>query len=185
VGVLSALNRDIKQQQDGQTFLGMIQTDAAINPGNSGGPLINAHGEIIGINTFIFTESGGSIGLGFAVPIERARWIIRDVREYGRYRRPYWGMGIQQITAPIAQALSLDDPHGFLVREVTPEAPAWKAGLRVYDVLRGIDGVAVRDKDTVDRIIYEAKVGSELTVTFEREGEPMESVIVLEEAPKR
>ncbi|HPF36385.1 MAG TPA: trypsin-like peptidase domain-containing protein [Candidatus Krumholzibacteria bacterium] len=183
VGVLSALNRDIKQQQDGQTFLGMIQTDAAINPGNSGGPLINAWGEVIGINTFIFTESGGSIGLGFAVPIERARWIIRDVREFGRYRRPYWGMGIQQLTAPIAQALDLADPHGFLVREITPDAPAWKAGLRVYDVLREIDGVEVRDKDTVDRIIYEAKVGSELKVTYEREGESKECVIVLEEAP--
>ncbi len=186
VGVISALNRDIKQQQQGgQTFLGMIQTDAAINPGNSGGPLINTRGEVIGINTFIFTESGGSIGLGFAVPIERARWIIRDVREFGRYRRPYWGMTMQLINQPIAQTLGLTDPTGFVVREIIEESPAWKAGVRQYDVVREINGVPLHDKGTVDRLIYEAKVGSALEVIYQRDGERTTVTIILEEAPRR
>jgi len=185
VGVISALNRDIKQQQGGQTFLGMIQTDAAINPGNSGGPLINTRGEVIGINTFIFSDSGGSIGLGFAVPIERAIWIIRDVREFGRYRRPYWGMTMQLINQPIAETMGLSDSTGFIVREIDDGSPSWKAGIRLYDVVRQINGVTLHDKATVDRLIYEAKVGSALDVIFERDGRRMTGVIVLEETPQR
>ncbi len=185
VGVISAMNRDIKQSSGGREYLGMIQTDAAINPGNSGGPLVNGEGEVIGINTFIFTESGGSIGLGFAVPIQRARWVLEDVRRYGYYRQVYSGLVMQMLSEPLMQALELKgDPTGFVVREVVEGSPAWKAGLRVYDVLRSIDGVPLKDKATIDRLVYEATVGTSLHYVAERDGEEFSGTIVLEEAPR-
>ncbi len=185
VGVISALNRDIKQTDSDRTFLGMIQTDAAINPGNSGGPLVNSEGEVIGINTFIFTESGGSIGLGFAVPIARGEWILDEVRRYGYFRRAYVGIGIRPIDPIIAQSLDLKDTTGFLVTDVTRDSPAWKAGLRPYDVLRKINGVVLKDVDTFNRLVYDAKVGTKLTFTAERDGKTVTGTIVLEEAPRR
>ena len=186
VGVISALNRDIKNTgTEGQTFLGMIQTDAAINPGNSGGPLINSLGEVIGINTFIFTESGGSIGLGFAVPVARAQWIIREVREYGYFRRAYVGFGIVEVNELIAQSLGLPSTDGFVVRDVIDGSPAHKAGLRPYDVITSINGVELNDADTFNRLVYEAKVGTRLDFEAYREGESFSGTIELEEDPRR
>jgi len=185
VGVISALNRDIKQQKNGQTFLGMIQTDASINPGNSGGPLINSDGEIIGINTFIFTESGGSIGLGFAVPVSRAKWIVDEVRQFGRYRQAWTGVMMQLLSPKLITALELDeDIAGFIVREVEEGSPAEKAGLKVYDVITAIDGVPLNNKDTVDRLVYEAKVGRELRYEAVRKDKTITGIIVLEEYPR-
>jgi len=185
VGVISALNRDIRQTQNDQTFLGMIQTDAAINPGNSGVPLVNSRGEVIGINTFIFTESGGSIGLGFAVPIARAQWIIREVREYGYFRRAYVGFGIVEVNELIAQSLNLPSTDGFVVRDVIPGSPAAKAGLQPYDVIISINDVPLDDADTFNRLVYEAKVGTRLAFAAYREGEAFDGTIVLEEDPRR
>ncbi|MCP4800749.1 MAG: trypsin-like serine protease [bacterium] len=185
VGVISALNRDIKQQQNGQTFLGMIQTDASINPGNSGGPLINSDGEIIGINTFIFTGSGGSIGIGFAVPATRAKWIVDEVRQFGRYRQAWTGVMMQLLSPKLITALELDENiAGFIVREIEAGSPAEKAGLKVYDVITAIDGVPLTDKDTVDRLVYEAKVGRELRYTVVRKDKIVTGKIVLEEFPR-
>jgi serine protease Do len=182
VGVISAVNRDIKRTEQGRNYLGMIQTDAAINPGNSGGPLLNADGEVIGINTFIFTESGGSIGIGFAVPIERAKWLIDEVREYGRYRRIYAGLAFQKLSPNLVRAMNLDDPVGFIVLEVDEGSPAWRAGLRVRDIIRSINDTPLRDWDTVTRLIYEAKVGTRLTFTAERDGKRFTGEFELEEA---
>jgi serine protease Do len=185
VGVISALNRDIKQQQNGQTFLGMIQTDASINPGNSGGPLINSDGEIIGINTFIFTESGGSIGLGFAVPASRVRWIVDEVRQYGRFRQAWTGVMMQLLSPTMINALDLDeDIAGFIVREVESGSPAEKSGLKVYDVITSIDGIPLTNKDTVERLVYEAKVGRELIYKAVRNDKVISGKIILEEAPR-
>jgi serine protease Do len=186
VGVISALNRDIKSSsQSSRQYLGMIQTDAAINPGNSGGPLVDADGEVVGINTFIFTESGGSIGIGFAVPSERAQWLIDEVREYGRYRAPYSGLGFQQLSGSLVRAFGLKDPVGFVVLEVDEGSPAAKAGLRIGDIIRSINDVPLRTRDTVTRLIYEAKVGTHLHYVAERDGERLEGDIVLEELPRR
>jgi len=186
IGVISALNRDIKNTgSEGQTFLGMIQTDAAINPGNSGGPLINSGGEVIGINTFIFTESGCSIGLGFAVPITRGQWIIREVREYGYFRRAYVGFGIVEVNALIAESLNLPSTDGFVVRDVINGSPAAKAGLMPYDVIISINGVDLNDADTFNRLVYEVKVGTQLEYIAYREGEQFSGTIVLEEDPRR
>jgi serine protease Do len=184
VGVISATNRDIKRTGgDRKMFLGMIQTDAAINPGNSGGPLVDTDGRVIGINTFIFTESGGSIGLGFAVPIERAHWIIREVREFGHFRRAYVGFEMRQVNQMVAQALDLGEITGFVVLDVTPGSPGAKAGLEPYDVLLEINGVELVDADTFNRQVYEAKVGTRLEFTAVREGRRFHGTIVLEEAP--
>jgi len=186
VGVVSAVNRDIKRTgSDQQIFLGMIQTDAAINPGNSGGPLVNSSGEVVGINTFIFTESGGSIGLGFAVPIDRARWILREVDQYGYFRRAYVGFGILPVNDAVAKALGLDEARGFVVRDVTSGSPAAKAGLVPYDVLLAINGIELADVDTFNRLVYEAKVGTRLEFTAIRDGRRFSGTIVLEEDPQR
>ncbi len=186
VGVISALNRDIKRQsaqRRARNYLGMIQTDAAINPGNSGGPLVDANGDVIGINTFIFTESGGNIGLGFAVPIERAKWLIRDVREFGRFRQAYSGLLFQKLSPNLMQSLGVSDPVGFVVLEVEAGSPAAKAGLRVGDIIRSINGVPLRDADTISRLVYEARVGDRLAYVAERDGRRLRGEIVLEEHP--
>ncbi len=184
VGVISAVNRDIVRQRESERYyLGMIQTDAAINPGNSGGPLANTLGEVVGINTFIFTETGGSIGIGFAVPSERVRWVIEEVREFGHYREVNWGLTVHKISPQMVREFNLRDPVGFLVGEVTEGSPAWKAGLRPYDVLRSISGRVLDSRDTVTRLIYEAMVGDHVPFTAEREGRAFSGVIELEEAP--
>jgi serine protease Do len=185
VGVISALNRDIKPQDRDpeRIYLGMIQTDAAINPGNSGGPLVNTAGEVIGINSFIFTEGGGSVGIGFAVPIARARWVIEEVREFGRYREANLGFTLRVLSPGLVAYLGIEDPVGFLVVQVRPESAAAKAGIRAGDVLREIDGVKLQDRDTVTRLVYEAMVGDRLAYRAERDGQPFSGTIVLEERP--
>jgi serine protease Do len=183
VGVISALNRDIVRQRQGDRYyLGMIQTDAAINPGNSGGPLVDAEGEVIGINTFIFTESGGSIGIGFAVPANRVRWVLEEEREFGHYRQANWGIMLYPLTKDIMAALGTDDPTGYVVYDVMEDSPAWRAGLRVYDIIRTVNGVPLDSRDTMVRMMYEAMVGDRISFTAERDGETFEGELVLEEA---
>ena len=183
VGVISALNRDITRRDQNRIYLGMIQTDAAINPGNSGGPLVNSAGEVVGINTFIFTESGGSIGIGFAVPIERARWVIAEIREFGHYREANWGFTLRKLSAALVRYLELDDTVGFQVIDVREGSAAWKAGINVKDILRAIDGVPLRDRDTVTRLVYESMVGDRFSFLAERDGQTFTGTIVLEERP--
>jgi serine protease Do len=183
VGVISALDRDIvRQRQSDRYYLGMIQTDAAINPGNSGGPLVNADGQVVGINTFIFSESGGSIGIGFAVPSNRVRWVLEEVKEFGHYREANWGVLLYPLTPEIMQYLDITNPVGFVVRDVMEDSPAWRAGLRPYDVVRTINGVTLDNSDTVKRLVYEAMVGDQMVFTAEREGRTFSGQIVLEEA---
>ncbi len=182
VGVISALNRDIvRQSQSDRFYLGMIQTDAAINPGNSGGALLNARGEVVGINTFIFSDSGGSIGIGFAVPANRVRWLLEEVREFGHYREANWGMNVLALTGELMAAYHISNPVGYFVSDVTEDSPAWRAGLRHADVLRAINGVALDSEDTVTRLVYDAMVGDRVTFTAERDGELFTGEIVLEE----
>ncbi len=186
VGVISALNRDIKRSSDDEKlFLGMIQTDAAINPGNSGGPLVNADGEVVGINTFIFSQSGGSEGIGFAIPIERAQWLIREVRQFGHFRQAYAGWELWKLSPSLAQAVGTRDLDGFLVRRIDDGSPATRAGLRPGDVLRRINGVPLKSIDTVYRLIYEAHVGDRLTFVAERDGRSIEGALTFAERPRR
>jgi S1-C subfamily serine protease len=163
----------------------MIQTDAAINPGNSGGALVNSRGQVVGINTFIISPSGGSIGIGFAVPINRGRWVMEEIREHGRIRPVYTGMRGDYLTAYLARAYELDpaDAGGFLVYEVRQGSPADRAGLQPRDIVRAVDGVPVDGQHTVTKLLYEARVGSQLQLTVARGQRTFGARLVLEEMP--
>jgi len=183
VGVISALNRDIKMQQDARAYLGMIQTDAAINPGNSGGPLVNTAGEVVGINTFIFSGSGGSVGIGFAVPAARVARVIEEIKLYGRYREASMGLQLVKLAPRYFRNPEGVDLVGALVYGVQPGSPAWKAGLRPYDILREVAGVKLADLDTAYRLFYDSNVGDVVPFLAERNGTPWTGEILLEEAP--
>ena len=183
-GVISATHRDIKSGVgESGVYQNMIQTDAAINPGNSGGPLVNADGEIIGINAFIFTQSGGSIGLGFAIPINLARRVVQEIRTYGRVRQAYPGMSLQPLTPELAQRLGFGDASGLVVTRVDPDGPAARAGVRVGDRVLKVRGVVVNDVDDAQRGIYGANVGDKLPLVMERRGRRIEVTLTLTEAP--
>ncbi len=187
VGVISALNRDIKHRGQGdteRTYLGMIQTDAAINPGNSGGPLINARGEVIGVNTFIFSRSGGSVGVGFAVPVSRVRMLLEEVRQYGRFRQAYTGLIGTMLSPAIAWRAGLERTEGFIIGAVAHGSPAEGAGLRIGDVLLSINGQPLRTQDNVVRLIYEVRVGTQFEFVAERDGETFRGAWVCAEAPR-
>ena len=175
VGVVSATGRDLESGREGRLYRGMIQTDAAINRGNSGGPLVNALGEVIGVNTAIYSESGGSIGLGFAVPAEKARAIIDELRENGRVvRTHYTGLGVIDVTPRIAHALGLRSVSGLFVRDVDPGSPAEAAGILPYDVITAIADVPIADNADYVARIYDFQPGDHLLVRLIRDGEPVE-----------
>ncbi len=153
VGVISAAERDLGSQ-DGRIYHDMIQTDAAINRGNSGGPLVNALGEVIGVNTIIYSESAGSVGLGFAVPAAKAQRIIHELRETGKVDRSYYtGISIVAMTPQIAEALGLEDTQGILVADVDSGSPAEDAGLLPYDLI-----VALQDESIANQVDYIARI---------------------------
>jgi serine protease Do len=145
-GLVSAVARQI----DPDSPLIYVQTDAPINPGNSGGPLVNIRGEVVGVNTFIVSQSGGNEGLGFAVPSATIRTVFRQLREYGQLRRQEVGMSIQTITAEMAKGLSLPRNYGVIVSDVWPGGPAEKAGMKVGDILISVDGQPADNLPTVN-----------------------------------
>ena len=145
-GLVSAVARQI----DPDSPLIFIQTDAPINPGNSGGPLVNIRGEVVGVNTFILSQSGGNEGLGFAVPSATARTAFRQLKAFGHLRRQEIGMGIQTITPAMAAGLGLKKNHGVIVSDVWTGSPAEKAGLKVGDVLVSVDGQPADNLPTVN-----------------------------------
>ena len=171
VGVVSATGRDL-QPQDDRFYLDMIQTDAAINKGNSGGPLLNADGYVIGVNTAIFTESGGSIGIGFAVPAEKAVRVLEEIREKGFVDRSYY-TGLQGRTLPVrwAQALGLEEAKGVVVEEVDPGSPADNAGFQPYDVIRTFAGNDIDTREDFAAYLFEYRPGDVVEVEVVREGQ--------------
>jgi serine protease Do len=185
-GVISATRRDIKSEvTESGVYKNMIQTDAAINPGNSGGPLVNGDGEVIGVNTFIFTQGGGSIGLGFAIPIDFAKRVLEEIRTYGRVRQAWPGMQVQPITPYLAQRLGFHDLAGLVVTRVEAGGPAERAGVRPVDRIRSVNGVPIQSVDDAQRAIYGAGVGDRLTLGLERGGRPLTVTLTLAEAPRR
>jgi serine protease Do len=185
-GVVSAMRRDIKAEATSTSmYKNMIQTDAAINPGNSGGALVDADGEVIGINTFIFTNSGGSIGLGFAIPINLAKRVLAEVRRYGRVRVAWPGMTVQPVTDLLARRLGWEGSGGLVVSAVDRGGPADRAGLKPLDRIRRVNGRITDDVEDAQASIYGAQVGDKITLDVERDGRSRTIVVTLEEAPGR
>jgi len=165
-GIVSAMGRDINRD----SFVDFIQTDAAINQGNSGGPLFNMNGEVIGINTAIYSRSGGSIGIGFSIPSNQARQIIAELRETGRVQRGWLGVEIQPVSQDIAEAVGLDTATGALVSRVRSGTPAEKAGLQAGDILLRINGRTVEDAADLRRMVAATGPGADVSLTVWRNG---------------
>jgi serine protease Do len=165
-GIVSARNRDINSGP----YDNYIQTDAAINRGNSGGPLFNLNGEVIGVNTAIISPSGGSIGIGFAVPSTSAVAVIEQLRQYGETRRGWLGVRIQQVTDDIAESLSIKPAHGALVAGVDDRGPAKPGGIEPGDVVVKFDGHDIKEMHDLPRIVADTPVGKEVEVVIIRKG---------------
>jgi serine protease Do len=165
-GIISARGRDINAGR----YDDFLQTDASINKGNSGGPLFNRNGEVIGINTAIFSQSGGSIGIGFAVPANLARPVVQQLIEFGRTRRGWLGVQIQSVTEEMVEALGLDKARGALVAKVVPGGPAEKAGIESGDVIVSLDGKPVATTNALTRAVAETPVGRTVNVEVMRKG---------------
>jgi serine protease Do len=168
-GIVSARARDINSGP----YDDFIQTDASINKGNSGGPLFNMAGEVIGVNTAIYSPTGGSIGIGFSVPSNLARPVVEQLREFGRTRRGWLGVKIQGVTEEIAESLGLGKPRGAMIASVSENGPAERAKLRQGDVILSFDGKEVSEMRRLPRIVMETGVNKEVPVQIWRDGKPM------------
>ncbi|VAX28665.1 HtrA protease/chaperone protein [hydrothermal vent metagenome] len=167
VGVVSALSRNI----GAGPYDEFIQTDASINPGNSGGPLMNIKGDVIGINTAIISgNSGGNVGIGFAIPINIAKIILKDLKEKGSVTRGWLGVMIQRITPDLAQSFGLKDSKGALVGDVIPDGPAFKAGIKRGDVIVRFDKQAVDEMEALPKIVAKTTPGRAVKVEVVRDG---------------
>ncbi len=176
-GIVSAKGRFIGQGSYDQ----FIQTDVAINPGNSGGPLINLRGEVVGINTAIFSRSGGNIGIGFAIPINLAKELLPQLEEKGKVTRGWLGVLIQKVTRDIADSLDLDEPRGALVADVMADGPAKEAGVQVGDVIVEFDGHAVGESNELPFLVARTPVGKTVEVIVIRAGEEKTLAVTIAE----
>ncbi|MSP51066.1 MAG: DegQ family serine endoprotease [Alphaproteobacteria bacterium] len=180
VGILSARGRNI----NAGPYDDFLQTDASINRGNSGGPMFNNDGEVIGINTAIFSPSGGSVGLGFAIPAGLARPVIEQLLEYGKPRRGWLGVRIQTVTDEIAESLSLGETRGALIAGVAGDGPAKKAGIEAGDIVLTFDGKDVKDMRRLPRLVAETKIGKPVKVGVWRKGKSMTFEVKVGELPE-
>ncbi len=165
-GIISAKGRGIGLS----TSEYHIQTDAAINPGNSGGPMVNLDGQVIGINTAISSSSGGSDGIGFAVPINLAKWVANQLIEKGSVQRAFLGVGIQSVTQELADYFGVQPKQGLLITQVLPESPAAKAGLRMGDVLIEFAGAKLSSTNEFHTFVEQAEVGQRYQLVVSRNG---------------
>lgn len=169
-GIVSALSRNLPSDQ----YVPFIQTDVAVNPGNSGGPLFNMQGEVVGINSQIFSTSGGFMGLSFAIPIDLAMQIKDQLVKDGRVTRGYVGVFIQEINQELADSLGLKTPEGALVTKTEKDSPAEKAGLRERDVILALNGKKVTSSVTLPSLVSTIRPGTEVTMTVFRDGKEQE-----------
>ncbi len=180
MGIISAVGRANVGIADYEDF---IQTDAAINPGNSGGPLVNVKGEIIGINTAIFSRSGGYQGIGFAVPSNMARLIMGQLEETGRVVRGWLGVNIQELTPEMGKIFGLDKPVGALVSDLAKGGPALDAGVRRGDVITAVNGKEIEDPSMLKNLVAEAKPGAKVTLTIVRDSRRINLAAEVRENP--
>ncbi len=178
-GIVSAKGRSLPQEN----YVPFIQTDAAINPGNSGGPLFNLKGEVIGVNSQIYTRNGGSMGLGFAIPIDVAMDVANQLRTSGKVTRGRIGVTIQEVTRDLAESFGLSKTSGALVSSVEKGGAADKAGIQVSDVILKFDGKAVSGSSDLPRIVAATRPGTKVTVQVWRKGESKEIHLTVGEMP--
>lgn len=185
-GVISALNRNISTNDGaGQTYTNLIQTDAAINPGNSGGALANQEGQVVGINSLIFSPSGASAGLGFAIPIETAKNVADQLIAKGTVSHPYMGILGQTVDKDVAKQLNLDVQEGAIIQEVVSGGPAAEAGLKRMDIIVEFDGKKITTMDELVAEILAKQVGDKVAVKYIRDKETKTATVTLAEKPKQ
>lgn len=188
VGVVSATNRDFGRQNE-RVYQDMIQTDAAINSGNSGGPLVNSNGEVIGVNAFIYSGSesvGTSIGLGFAIPINRVKQVLRDLKESGTVDRRFrTGLRVETISRLMARSLGLRTNGGVIISDVEKDSPADRSGLQVWDLILKVNGKQITTVEDIWAVIDEndVKGGDELRLNILRNNQQYETKLRLERVP--
>jgi len=179
-GIVSAISRDI----GGGPYVKFIQTDASINRGNSGGPLFNVEGEVIGINSAIISPTGGSIGLGFAIPSNSAKKIVQQLKDFGRTKRGWLGVQIQPVSKDFAESLGLPDEKGAFVSNVNPEGPSKKAGLEAGDVILRFNDIEIVKMIDLPRVVAESDVGSIAIVEVWRMNKIIKIEVKLGELPE-
>ena len=180
-GIVSALARTQVGISDYQFF---IQTDAAINPGNSGGALVNMAGELVGINTAIFSRSGGSIGIGFSIPSNMVKTVVQSAESGTKIQRPWSGANLQDVTADIAESLGFARPEGALIASLHPESPLLAAGLKQGDVILAIDGHPIENAKEFNYRVATSKIGQETIIEYQRDGKQLGASVKLVAAPE-
>jgi Do/DeqQ family serine protease len=181
-GIVSALGRSSLGLN---TYENFIQTDAAINPGNSGGALIDQHGNVVGINTAIYSQTGGSLGIGFAVPIDTARSVMEEIVRSGSVRRGWLGVEPQDLTPELARAFKLSSPRGAIIAGVMRDGPAGRGGIRVGDIVLSIDGNDVQNTASMLAMVALLPPGQVVTVSVLRGGRPMDLKVKIGVRPQR
>jgi serine protease Do len=176
-GIVSAKGRHIGQGP----YDNFIQTDASINPGNSGGPLLNLRGEVVGINTAIFSRSGGNIGIGFAIPINLVKELLPQLRGKGKVTRGYLGVLIQKVTPEIAESLGIDKPRGALVANVSKDGPAEKAGVKVGDVIVEFDGKEIRESGDLPIVVARTPIDRKVRMKVLRDKKDLQLTVTVGE----
>jgi serine protease Do len=179
-GIVSALNRPNPYAADRRSPGQFIQTDAAINPGNSGGPLVNAHGEVIGINTFLVSETGGFSGMGFAIPAQIVRPTIENLIKYGKVSHGFIGIGISDVTPEEAKFFNVTNASGAVVTQVEPNSPGAKAGLKVGDVITELNGKSITDAGELQVEVGQKQPGTTINIKALRNGESVSIPVTLE-----
>lgn len=174
-GIISAEGRDIGSGP----YDNFLQIDAPVNRGNSGGPAFNVHGEVVGMNTAIFSPSGGNVGIAFAIPSKEIQGIVADLREHGSVTRGWLGVQIQPVTDEIAGSLGIDNTEGAIVADATPDGPAQGAGIHAGDVITAVDGKPVKDPKTLSEMIAGFDPGKKVTVTVLRDGQSRDIEVTL------
>lgn len=187
-GVISAVNRSFRPESNSdyaRVYHDMIQTDAAINPGNSGGPLINILGQVIGLNTFILSETGASHGLGFAIPINRVKAVVEEIKQFGRVRSIWWDFDVVDLNPRLKEALGTAAQAGAVVRIINKTGPAWEAGLRVEDVIVQVNDQKITTRKDLFAFLHILRVGETITLQVVRKNQPMTVQYVLQEPPQK
>jgi serine protease Do len=179
-GIVSALNRQNPDLSDRRKPGEFIQTDAAINPGNSGGPLVDAHGEVVGINTFLISDSGAFSGMGFAIPTQIVRPIVNEIIRSGKVTHAYIGVSINDVTPENSKFFNMTKAQGAVVSEVTPDSPGAKAGLKVGDVITKMDGKDVSDAGQLQANVTELEPGTTVHLDVLREGKDLTVPVTVE-----